>query len=141
MEALLPMLAGEAVPSAGGRVTTVAGVQSPRVPIWVAGTAGRTAGPRRVSRHGVEGLALVGVDTWTPDHVTDALRAGSLTSGAVDVVLVGGVHPDPDGAGSCRSDMVRAGDPPGCDRGRGVGCRVDVAALSRIKSARRDLQV
>ena len=48
MEALLPMLAGEAVPSAGDRITTVASVQAPRVPIWVAGTAGRTAGPRRV---------------------------------------------------------------------------------------------
>ena len=40
IESLLPMLAGDAVPSAGGRVTTAAGVQAPRVPIWVAGRAG-----------------------------------------------------------------------------------------------------
>ena len=96
LEALRLMLAGDAVPSAGDRVTTVAGVQAPRVPIWVAGTAGLRAGPRRVARHGLEGLALVGVESWTPDRVTDALRAGSLTAGEVDVVLVGGEHPEPD---------------------------------------------
>ena len=96
LESLLPMLAGDTVPSAGDRVTTAASVQVPRVPIWVAGRAGLTAGPRRVGRHGVDGLALVGVDAWTPEHVRDALRAGSLTAGAVDVVLVGGTHPDPD---------------------------------------------
>jgi alkanesulfonate monooxygenase SsuD/methylene tetrahydromethanopterin reductase-like flavin-dependent oxidoreductase (luciferase family) len=96
LEALLPMLAGEAVPSAGDRVTTAPGVQVPRVPIWVAGTAGLSAGPRRVARHGLEGLALVGVDSWTPDRVTDAVRAGSLTAGELDVVLVGGEHPEPD---------------------------------------------
>ena len=95
IESLLPMLGGDAVRSAGGRVTTAAGVQA-RVPIWVAGRAGLSAGPRRVVRHGVEGLALVGVEDWTPEHVTDALHAGSLTGGSVDVVLVGGTHPDPD---------------------------------------------
>jgi hypothetical protein len=40
-------------------------------------------------------LALVGVDAWAPEHVTAALRAGELTAGALDVVLVGGTHPDP----------------------------------------------
>ncbi len=56
------MLTGGAVPLLGGRVTTPPGVQQPRVPIWIAARAGRPAGPRRVRRHGVEGLALVGVD-------------------------------------------------------------------------------
>jgi len=54
------------------------------------------AGPRRVARHGLEGLALVDAETWTPTHVSDALTAGGLTAGDVDIVLVGGCHPDPD---------------------------------------------
>jgi alkanesulfonate monooxygenase SsuD/methylene tetrahydromethanopterin reductase-like flavin-dependent oxidoreductase (luciferase family) len=95
IELLMPMLAGNPVPAAGGRVTTEAGVHTPRVPIWIAGRAGLGAGPRRVARHGLEGLALVGVDAWAPEHVTAALRAGELTAGTVDVVLVGGSHPDP----------------------------------------------
>lgn len=90
---LKQMLAGEPVERAGGRVTTPAGVQQPRVPIWIAGRAGLTAGPRRVRRHAVEGLALVGAGVWTPEHVTTALRAGDLTAGDVEVVLVGGTHP------------------------------------------------
>jgi len=88
------MLSGEPVASAGGRVTTPASVQQPRVPIWIAGRAGLTAGPRRVRRHALEGLALVGADAWTPEHVTAALRAGDLTPGQIDVALVGGTHPD-----------------------------------------------
>ena len=66
IELLLPMLAGDPVPGAGGRVTTEAGVQSPRVPIWIAGRAGLRAGPRRAARLGLEGLALVGADAWAP---------------------------------------------------------------------------
>jgi len=88
------MLAGEPVERAGGRVTTGAGVQRPRVPMWIAGRAGLTAGPRRVRRHGLEGLALVDADTWTPEHVTTALHAGDLTAGAIDIALIGGTHPD-----------------------------------------------
>ncbi len=95
IELLKPMLAGDPVPGAGGRTTTEASVQLPRVPIWIAGRAGLGAGPRRVRRHGLEGLALVGVDVWTPAHVTAALAAGGLTAGTLDVVLVGGSHPDP----------------------------------------------
>ncbi len=95
VELLLPMLAGAPVPAAGGRVTTVPGIQRPRVPVWIAGRAGMSAGPRRVARHGLEGLALVGVDAWTPGDVTAALAAGALEAGTVDVVLVGGTHPDP----------------------------------------------
>jgi alkanesulfonate monooxygenase SsuD/methylene tetrahydromethanopterin reductase-like flavin-dependent oxidoreductase (luciferase family) len=90
------MLAGAAVVGAGGRVTTAASVQQPRVPIWVAGRTGFSAGPRRVRRHGLEGLALVDADSWTPEHVTTALSAGDLTAGEIDVALVGGTHPDPD---------------------------------------------
>lgn len=97
IEALVPMLAGEPVAGAGGRVVTGDGVQRPRVPIWVAGRAGLGAGPRRVARHALEGLALVGGDDWSPRDVTVALRAGSLAAGALDVVLVGGAHPDPHG--------------------------------------------
>lgn len=89
------MLTGGPVELAGGRVTTAAGVQQPRVPIWIAGRAAFTAGPRRVRRHGLEGLALVGVGAWTPDHVTAALAGGDLTAGDIDVALVGGTHPDP----------------------------------------------
>jgi alkanesulfonate monooxygenase SsuD/methylene tetrahydromethanopterin reductase-like flavin-dependent oxidoreductase (luciferase family) len=88
------MLTGEPVARAAGRVTTAAGVQLPRVPMWIAGRAGLSAGPRRVRRHGLEGLALVGADAWTPQHVTSALSAGDLTAGEIDVALVGGAHPD-----------------------------------------------
>jgi alkanesulfonate monooxygenase SsuD/methylene tetrahydromethanopterin reductase-like flavin-dependent oxidoreductase (luciferase family) len=95
IELLMPMLAGAAVAGADGRVTTEPGVRWPRVPIWIAGRAGLRAGPRRVARHGLEGLALVGVDTWEPEHVTDALRAGELIAGTLDLVLVGGSHHDP----------------------------------------------
>jgi alkanesulfonate monooxygenase SsuD/methylene tetrahydromethanopterin reductase-like flavin-dependent oxidoreductase (luciferase family) len=93
---LAEMLTGRPVERAGGRPTTPAGVQQPRVPIWIAGRAGLTAGPRRVRRHGLEGLALVGADPWMPEHVTTALRSGDVTAGTIDVALVGGTHPDPD---------------------------------------------
>jgi alkanesulfonate monooxygenase SsuD/methylene tetrahydromethanopterin reductase-like flavin-dependent oxidoreductase (luciferase family) len=96
IELLEQMLAGAPVGAAGGRVTTAAGVQQPRVPIWIAGRAGLSAGPRRVRRHGVEGLALVDAESWTPRHVTTALSVGDLTAGEIDVALVGGSHPDPD---------------------------------------------
>lgn len=94
VDVLKQMLAGEPVASADGRITTVASVQQPRVPIWVAGTAKYTAGPRRVHRHGVEGLALVGASTWSPDNVTTALQGGGLSAGEIDLALVGGAHPD-----------------------------------------------
>jgi hypothetical protein len=93
---LRQMLAGEPVDAAGGRVTTVASVRQPRVPIWIAGRAALSAGPRRVRRHRLEGLALVDADVWTPQHVTGALSAGDLTAGEIDVALVGGSHPDAD---------------------------------------------
>jgi len=95
IELLKPMLAGAAVPGAGGRATTAPSVQQPRLPIWIAGRAEFTAGARRVRRHDLEGLALVRTDAWQPQHVTDALDAGSLTAGTLDVALVGGSHPDP----------------------------------------------
>ena len=93
---LKQMLAAEPVASAGGRVTTPQGVQQPRVPIWIAGRAAFTAGPRRVRRHGLEGLALVDADAWTPEHVTAALLAGDLNAGEIEVALVGGTHPEPE---------------------------------------------
>lgn len=96
IDLLKQMLAGEAVSGAGGRVTTLSGVQQPRVPIWIAGTAAYTAGPRRVRRHAVEGLALGGANTWSPDDVTTALQAGGFATGEIDLALVGGTHPDAD---------------------------------------------
>jgi alkanesulfonate monooxygenase SsuD/methylene tetrahydromethanopterin reductase-like flavin-dependent oxidoreductase (luciferase family) len=97
---LVEMLAGQPVAGAGGRVTTPPGVQQPRVPIWIAGRAGLDAGPRRVRRHGLEGLALVGADSWTPRHVATALSAGDLPAGEIEVALVGGSHPDSDALGA-----------------------------------------
>jgi alkanesulfonate monooxygenase SsuD/methylene tetrahydromethanopterin reductase-like flavin-dependent oxidoreductase (luciferase family) len=90
------MLAGRPVTGAGGRVTTPPGVQRPRVPMWIAGRAALRAGPRRVRRHGLEGLALVDAEVWTPEHVTTALANGELQPGTIDVALVGGTHPEPD---------------------------------------------
>jgi alkanesulfonate monooxygenase SsuD/methylene tetrahydromethanopterin reductase-like flavin-dependent oxidoreductase (luciferase family) len=122
------MLAGEPVASAGGRVTTPASVQDPRVPIWIAGRAGFSAGPRRVRRHGLEGLALVDAESWTPQHVSSALSVGDLTAGEIDVALVGGSHPAPSALGGAGATwcvpeilpgataaeaLARAGTPPG----------------------------
>ena len=100
IDLLEQMLAGEPVAGAGGLVTTAAGVQQPRVPIWIAGRTGFGAGPRRVRRHRLEGLALVDADSWTPQHVATALSAGNLAAGEIDVALVGGSHPDPEALGA-----------------------------------------
>lgn len=94
IELLLPALAGEPVPQAGDRWTTVAGTQQPRLPIWVAGHVDGTAGPRRLARHSLDGIALVGGGDWTPRHVTDTLDAARRQPGDIDVVLVGGNHAD-----------------------------------------------
>lgn len=128
IEVLVPMLEGGPVPQFGGRVTTAAGVQRPRVPIWIAGYVPRVAGPRRVARHRLEGLALVGVDEWSPSRVVASLEAGGLEPGSLDVALVGGTHPDPEalaavGATWCMPEVLpgetaagalsRAATPPG----------------------------
>jgi alkanesulfonate monooxygenase SsuD/methylene tetrahydromethanopterin reductase-like flavin-dependent oxidoreductase (luciferase family) len=94
------MLAGEPVAGAAGRVTTAPSVQQPRVPMWIAAKTGFPAGPRRVRRHGLEGLALVGADAWTPELVSTALEAGDLAAGEIDVALVGGTYPDPEALGA-----------------------------------------
>ncbi len=95
IELLLPALAGEPVPQAGDRIITVAGVQRPRCPIWIAGSTGHRAGPRRAVRHGFEGVALVGAADWEPAHVTEALTAAGVSPGELEIILVGGRHPDP----------------------------------------------
>jgi alkanesulfonate monooxygenase SsuD/methylene tetrahydromethanopterin reductase-like flavin-dependent oxidoreductase (luciferase family) len=95
LELLVPALSGLPVPSAGPRQTTIVCVQKPRCPIWVAATLGKSAGPRRAARHGLEGVALVGAEAWSPEHVSETLSAGGFASGAIDVVLVGGTYPDP----------------------------------------------
>ncbi len=96
LEFLLPALAGEPVPAAGNRRTTVACTQRPRCPIWVAGSAGKSAGPRRAARHGLEGVAIVGGGEWLPEHA-ETVRAESSAHGLdqLEVVLVGGTHDDP----------------------------------------------
>ena len=92
---LLTALTGEPVAAADGRRTTVACVQRPRCPVWVAGSADKKAGPRRAARHGLEGVALTGGGAWQPVHVAAALAAADRTPDALDVVLVGGTYPDP----------------------------------------------
>ncbi len=92
---LLTALTGEPVAAADGRRTTVACVQRPRCPVWVAGSAARKAGPRRAARHGLEGVALTGDGVWQPANVAAALAAADRTPDALDVVLVGGSYPDP----------------------------------------------
>ena len=94
LELLTVALSGDPVESAGRRPTTVACVQRPRCPIWVAATVPATAGPRRAARHGLEGIAAVGVDEWTPAHVSQLLNEGGYEPGDIDVALVGGDHPD-----------------------------------------------
>ncbi|MDQ3738060.1 MAG: LLM class flavin-dependent oxidoreductase [Actinomycetota bacterium] len=93
LEFLLPALGGEPVPTAGNRRTTVACAQRPRCPIWVAGSAGRVAGPRRAGRHALEGVAIVGGGEWRPQHVAEARAAASVHGlDELEVVLVGGTH-------------------------------------------------
>jgi alkanesulfonate monooxygenase SsuD/methylene tetrahydromethanopterin reductase-like flavin-dependent oxidoreductase (luciferase family) len=116
IELLVPMLAGEPVPGAGGRTTTVASVQQPRVPIWIAARVGRRAGPRRANRFGLDGLALVGAGSWSPEHVTAALDAGALTAGSLDVALVSGSHPDPEALAACGATWCVPEVPPGASR-------------------------
>ena len=38
-------------------------------------------------------------ESWTPEHVTTALFAWDLAAGEIDVVLVGGSHPDSEALG------------------------------------------
>ena len=57
------------------------GVQQPRLPIWIAGRTGRSAGPRRVERHGLEGLALVDADVWSPRPRRRRSRSRRAASG------------------------------------------------------------
>ncbi|MDJ0663787.1 MAG: LLM class flavin-dependent oxidoreductase [Acidimicrobiia bacterium] len=113
IDLLKQMLAGRPVAEADDRITTLAGVQQPRVPIWIAGKARYKAGPRRVRRHALEGLALVGADTWSPDHVTTALQAGGLSAGQIDLALVGGVHPDPQALNEAGATWCIPEIPPG----------------------------
>jgi alkanesulfonate monooxygenase SsuD/methylene tetrahydromethanopterin reductase-like flavin-dependent oxidoreductase (luciferase family) len=94
LELLTTALTGDPVAAAGGRPTTIACLQRPRCPIWVAGTVPRTAGPRRAARHGLDGIAVVGGGVWTASHVSALLTAGGFEPGGIDVVLVGGTHPD-----------------------------------------------
>jgi alkanesulfonate monooxygenase SsuD/methylene tetrahydromethanopterin reductase-like flavin-dependent oxidoreductase (luciferase family) len=96
IELLLPALAGDPVPAAGDRRTTIASRQQPRLPIWIAGRPGKVAGPRRALRHGVEGVALVGADVWTADDVAATFSVAGPRLGALDLVLVGGEHRDPE---------------------------------------------
>ena len=70
--------------------------QQPRCPIWVAGRPGKIAGPRRALRHGLEGVALVGAEVWSPADVTDMLEIGGPGLRGLDLALVGGRHPDPE---------------------------------------------
>ena len=92
---LVQALTGEAVESVG-RPTTIPTHRRPRCPVWVAGRPGVSAGPRRARRHDLEGVAIVGEPVWSPDHVTEVLDRGDFAPGEIDVVLVGGKHPDPD---------------------------------------------
>lgn len=95
LDFLTTALSGRPVHSAGDRPTTVACLQRPRCPIWVAGRSQSAVGPRRAARHGLEGVAVVGGDVWTPGQVSDTLAGGGLEVGSIDVVLVGGTHPAP----------------------------------------------
>jgi len=113
IELLLPALAGESVPQAEGRWTTVAGVQRPRCPIWIAGRPDRVAGPRRAVRHGLDGIALVGAGDWKPQHVADTLAAAGPRPSPFEVVLVGGTHPDPDALGEAGATWCVAEVMPG----------------------------
>ncbi len=94
---LLPALAGETPPGADKRWKVHPGVRQPRLPIWVAGRPGTRAGPRRAARHGLDGIALVAgdADAWSPTNVTEALANADSAPGEIDIVLVGGGHPDP----------------------------------------------
>lgn len=95
IDLLTVALTGAEVPSAGRRKTTIPTVQRPRCPIWVAANTIHSAGPRRAKRHRLEGIALVGVGEWRPEHVSASLASGALQPGSIDVALVGGTHPDP----------------------------------------------
>jgi alkanesulfonate monooxygenase SsuD/methylene tetrahydromethanopterin reductase-like flavin-dependent oxidoreductase (luciferase family) len=111
--ALLPALSGASPPGADPRWVTEPGVQRPRGPVWVAGRPGTPAGPRRAMRFGLEGVALVGAAIWRADHVSEALDAARVQPGALDVVLVGGAHPDADELAAAGATWVVPEIPPG----------------------------
>jgi alkanesulfonate monooxygenase SsuD/methylene tetrahydromethanopterin reductase-like flavin-dependent oxidoreductase (luciferase family) len=94
IDVLLGALAGESPAGSVGHSVAPSCVQQPRCPIWVAGRAGKGAGPRRAARHRLEGIALVGGGTWTAEHVAGALAAGGFAPGDLEVALVGGTFDD-----------------------------------------------
>ena len=96
IEVLVPMLEGAPVAAVrrprddGRRRAGAAGADLDR-----RASSRYTAGPRRVARHGLEGLALVDGGDWSPATVESCLAAGGLAPGSLEVALVGDAHPDP----------------------------------------------
>lgn len=134
LEVLLPALSGEPVSPAGDRRTTMAGVQRPRCPIWIAGRPGNPAGPRRAVRHGLDGVALVGAETWCADDVVSALATAGVEPHSLDIVLVGGRHPEPDvlAAAGATWAVVEVVSATTADDARAIARRADETPYARV---------
>ena len=96
IELLKPMLAGEPVPGAGGRTTTAAGVQ--RHGSRSGSPVGRGSAPGRGESAATDwrGWRWWASTSGHPNTSPLPCRRVELTAGTLDVVLVGGSHPDPD---------------------------------------------
>ena len=126
---------GDARSAAG--CTMAPGVQQPRVPIWIAGRTGFRGRPpaRRPPRAGGPGAGRRRRRGRRP-HVADALAAGGLTAGELDVVLVGGDAPRSRRPRRRRRDVVHAGDPPRRHRRRRPA-QASAAPADRTSTGRR----
>jgi len=66
----------------------------------------------------------VDADAWTPEHITNALRAGELVAGEIDVELVGGTHPDPEALGAAGATWCFPEILPGATAGDALAAAV-----------------